>query len=372
MTDIHIDTVKNKKDLKRFIHFPWKVYKDDPNWVPPLIMDIKEKLDRRKDPFFEHAEMELFLAFRGDRITGRIAAIVDDNHNRTHEDKTAFFGMYESLDDPETAAALIEQAGEWARARGMDNLRGPANLSLNDECAFLLEGFDSPPMVMMPYNPPYYHDLMEKCGMVKAKDLYAFRIFQHSKARKDVQAIVDETVRNHSITLRTLDFSNLDAEGEKIKYVYNNAWKKNWGFVPWTEHEMDHMVRKLKQVADPRLVIIAEDKDRPVGFAFALPNWNEVLIKLNGRLFPFGIFKFMFYKKRIKGVRALVFGILGEYQKTGLSYMLFDKFLNSALDSGYTWGETSWQLEDNEAVNRFVMSIGGEVYKKYRLYEKSI
>jgi GNAT superfamily N-acetyltransferase len=372
MTNIRIEEVKTGKHLKKFIRFPWSVYGNDPHWVPPLILDVKEKLDRMKNPFFEHAEMDVFLAYKGTEIRGRIAAIIDHSHNQMHGEKTAFFGMFECRDDLQTAQALIGRAASWAKEHGMTNLRGPMNLSMNDECALLLEGFDSPPMIMMPYNPPYYLELMSKCGLVKAKDLFAYKLSQDSQTKKDIRAVVDQISGSTTVTLRTLDFSRMESEINKVKSVYNQAWEKNWGFVPWTDKEMDHMARKLKQLADPRLIILAEDEGRPVGFAFGLPNWNEVMIQINGRLFPFGIFKILLNKRKMKGVRALVFGILKEYRLTGLSYLLYQKFIDSALEAGYQWGETSWQLEDNEAVNRFAESLGAELYKKYRIYEKSI
>jgi len=369
---VRIEKVVTKKDLKSFIKFPWQIYKGDPHWVPPLIMDVKEKLDKKKNPFFEHSEMELFLAYKNDKITGRIAAIVDDNHNEFHDEKVVFFGMYESFDDLETSQALLNRVAEWGLERGMDTLRGPMNLSMNDECAFLLEGFDSPPVIMMTYNPPFYLELMEKCGLVKAKDLYAFYMSAEEDMLKKIQGIVNEIKKKTNVTLRSVNMKKIDEEVEKIKYVYNNGWEKNWGFVPWTENEMDHMAKKLKTFADPDIVIIAEDKERPVGFAFALPNYNEVLIKLNGRLTPLAILKFLIYRKKIESVRAIVFGIVKEYRQTGLSYLLYSEFEKNVKKKGYKWGETSWQLEDNEAINRFVKSIGGEVYKKYRIYEKSI
>ena len=369
---IRIEKVTTKKELKAFIKFPWEVYKGDPNWVPPLIMDVKEKLDKKKNPFFEHSEMELFLAYKNGKITGRIAAIIDDNHNEFHEEKVVFFGMYECFDDLETSQALLDQVVEWGLERGMDTLRGPMNLSMNDECAFLLEGFDSPPMIMMTYNPLYYLDLMEKCGLVKAKDLYAFYMDAKEDMVKKIQGIVDEIKKKTNVSLRSVSMKKIDEEVEKIKYVYNEGWEKNWGFVPWTEKEMDHMAKKLKTFADPDIVIIAEVKGSPVGFAFALPNYNEVLIKLNGRLTPLAILKFLIYRRKIESVRAVVFGIIKEYRQTGLSYLLYSEFEKNVKKRGYKWGETSWQLEDNDAINRFVMSIGGEVYKKYRIFEKSI
>ena len=367
-----IESVAGRRGLNEFIRFARQVYQDDPNWVPPLVVDLKEKLSRKKNPFFAHAEMELFLARRDGRVTGRIAAILDRNHNAVHNEKIVFFGLYESENDPETSAALLDAVVAWGKERGMDTLRGPVNLSLNDECAFLLEGFDSPPVVMMPYNPRYYLELMDRYGMVKARDLYAFLGAKDHKPRPKVQEIVDKLRLEGRFTVRPLSRKTLDQDKDKILHVYNNAWQRNWGFVPWTPAEIEHMVAKLKQVADLRIILLAEDKGRPVGFAFGLPNLNEVIKRMNGRLTPLGILKYLYYRKRVKGIRTLVFGVVKEYQHTGLSYLLYDEFEKRVFGSGYEWGETSWQLEDNDLVNRFCLSVGAHLYKKYRIYEKKI
>jgi GNAT superfamily N-acetyltransferase len=372
VSNIRIEKVTARKDWKKFIFFPWKVYKNDPNWVPPLVMDFKEKINKKKNPFFEHAEMELFLAYRDGEITGRIAAILDRNYNDFQDEKVIFFGLFESFDDEETAKALLEKVAEWGRERGMEILRGPTNLSMNDEPAFLLEGFDSPPVVMMSYNPEYYLELMEKCGLVKAKDLYAYYMTREDRVVAQIDQIVAKAREEIPLTLRTLDLKNLEEEVAHVKYVYNNAWEKNWGFVPWTDKELDHMATKLKAAADPDLVIIAEHQGKPIAFALAFPNWNEVLKRINGRLTPWGLLKFLYYRKKIKGVRVMVFGILKEYRHTGVSYMLYAELDKNSIGKGYQWCETSWQLEDNEPVNRFVESLGGKVYKKYRIFEKKI
>lgn len=372
VTDIRIERVTSNSDRKKFIRFPWKIYQNDPNWVPPLILDFKEKINPKKNPFFEHAEVELFLAYKNGEIVGRIAAIVDDNHNAFQKEKVVFFGLYESIDDFETAERLLGTVADWGRERGMEILRGPMNLTMNDECAFLYEGFDSPPAIMMPYNPTYYLELMEKSGMAKAKDLFAFYMTKDHETAEKVHGIVENARKEINVTLRPVNMKKLEEEAEKIKFIYNNAWEKNWGFVPWTAKEMDYMTKKLKTVADPDIVILAENQGKPVGFAFALPNFNEVIKKINGKLTPLGILKLLYYRKKIKGVRAVVFGILKEYRLTGLSYLLYSELEKNALAKGYEWCETSWQLEDNEAVNRFVVSLGGKIYKKYRIFEKRI
>lgn len=372
MSDVRIQRVKSRADLKEFIRLPWRIYEGDPNWVPPLIQDVKDKLNKRKNPFFEHADMELFLARRNKDVTGRIAAIVDDHHNAVHDEKVVFFGMYESVDDSATAKALLDDAAAWGRERGMNILRGPMNLSLNDECAFLLEGFDFPPTVMMPYNPPFYLDLMKENGLSKVKDLYAFFLEQDHVAADKVGAITERVRRETKFTLRTIDVARAEEEAKAIAAIYNDGWKNNWGFVPWTDNEMRHMVKNLKRLADPSLVIIAEERGKPAGFAFGLPNYNEVLKTMNGRLFPFGFIKFLLGRKNIKGLRAAVFGVLQAYRHTGLSYLLYDELNKNGTARGYQWGEMSWQLEDNDAINRFAVSIGGRIYKKYRIFEKEI
>lgn len=372
MSAVRVEKVKTKKDFRRFLLFPWRIYQDDPNWVPPLLVDVKEKLNPKKNPFFEHARRELFLARRNGQVVGRIAGIIDDHHNSFHSEKVVFFGLYESVNDVEVARTLLEAVADWGKQQGMEILRGPMNLSMNDECAFLLEGFDSPPVIMMPYNPPYYLDLMEKCGLVKAKDLYAFFMSRNHAEAEKVRLIIEKKERESTVTLRKVEKKTIDEDIRKIQYVYNHAWEKNWGFVPWTDKEMAYMAEKLKKIADLDLVILAEDKGKPVGFAFGLPNYNEILKRMNGRLTPLSILKFFYYRKRIEGMRALVFGILKEYRQTGLSYLLYAALERNAIRKGYKWGELSWQLEDNEPVNRFNLSLGGRIYKKYRIYEKRI
>lgn len=373
MSQVRIDPVGTKRDLKEFLRFPWRVYGRDPNWVPPLLADIKEKLDPSRNPFFAHAERELFLARKDGEVTGRIAAILDRNHNAVHNEKVVFFGFYESREDRETAAALLEAVAGWGRARGMDTLRGPMNPSMNDECAFLVDGFDRPPVIMMPYNPPYYPRLMEECGLTKAKDLLAFYMTRDHEAAAKVKHLADEFRRQTNVRIRKLEKKTVDRDAGKIIEIYNSAWEKNWGFVPWTQEEIRSMIAKLKRIADMRLVLLAEEENgRPVGFAFGLPNYNEVLKRMNGRLTPLTLLKFLYYRRRIQGMRAVVFGISREYRRSGLSYYLYSELETSAIRAGYTWGEMSWLLEDNEPVIKFSLSLGANVYKTYRIYEKKI
>lgn len=372
MDGIEIRKVETKRDLRSFIRFPWRVYKGDPHWVPPLLSDMKDRLNRAKHPFFEHGEADYFLARRGPEIVGRIAAIIDRNHNQAHQEKTAFFGLYECFDDLEAARALIDTAAAWGAERGMDKLRGPVNLSMNDECAFLLEGFDAPPVVMMSYNPRYYLDHMDKCGLAKAKDLYAFLKGRERKLSPRAEEFLERLRTSDQFSFRTVTKARLQQDALNIAAIYNAGWQKNWGFVPWTDSEMKHMAKNLAQFADLDLVFFAEHEGRTVGFACALPDFNQVFIKMNGRLFPFGILKFLAGRRKITGVRAIVFGVVPEFMHTGLAYLLYDEFEKAIIRKGYYWCELSWQLEDNQAINNFAASIGANLYRKYRIYEKRI
>jgi len=372
MDGIEIRKVQTKRDLKNFIRFPWRVYRGDPHWVPPLLMEMKDRLDRRKHPFFEHGEADYFLAYRGGQPVGRIAAILDRNHNAAHGEKIVFFGLYESLDDGETARALIDTAAAWGRERGMDTLRGPVNLSMNDECAFLAEGFDAAPAVMMPYNPRYYLEHMAKCGLVKAKDLFAFLKNRDRKLSAGAEEVVRRLRSSNAYTFRKVTRKGIRQDALDIAKIYNEGWKNNWGFVPWTDNEMTHMATDLGRFADLDMVIFVEHRGRTVGFACAIPDFNQVLIRMNGRVLPFGLFKFLAGRHKITGVRALVFGVVPEYMHTGLAYLLYDEFEKTIIAKGYHWCELSWEIEDNQNINRFAASIGAELYRRYRIFEKRI
>jgi GNAT superfamily N-acetyltransferase len=373
--DIEIRVVRDggagRRDLDRFIRFPWRVYRDLPHWVPPLLRDVRFKLDRARHPFFEHARMELFLATRGAEVVGRIAAIVDDRHNEFHHERTGFFGMFECFDDAAVAARLFAAAEGWCREQGMERIRGPVNLSMNDECGLLVEGADSPPCVMMPYTPLYYLALCEGAGYAKAKDLYAYLKAQVGVEER-ISRLVERIKRKEGLVIRPLDMKRLKDEVAIIKQLYNDAWELNWGFVPMTDHEMDLMTKELKPLVEPELVLFAEVDGKPVGVNIVLPDINFVLHKLNGRLGPIGILKFLYYRRKVRGLRAIVFGLKKEYRRTGIATAMYFEAEQRGARLGYQWCEMSWNLEDNELINRFDEAIGGKLYKKYRIYEKAI
>ncbi len=363
--------VKSKKDLNQFIHLPWQIYRTAHYWVPPLKKDVKFKLDRTKHPFFEHAEMELFMAYQDTKPIGRIAAIIDHRHNEYHNEHTGFFGMFECIQDYDVAKSLFSAAEIWCKDKGMNRLRGPMNLSMNDECAFLLEGFNSEPVLMMPYNPEYYLEFCERCGFVKAKDLYAY-LKSEVGVNQRIGKIAERVKKKENVVVRPINMKKFDQEVALIKELYNAAWEINWGFVPMTEAEMDLMAKELKPIAEPELVLFAEVNGEPVGVSVTLPDFNQVLKRLNGKLGPIGILKFLYYKKKITGLRALVFGLKKEYRRTGINTVLYYETEKAGARLGYKWCEMSWNLEDNDLINRFDEAVGGKLYKKYRFYEKEI
>jgi GNAT superfamily N-acetyltransferase len=369
--EVAIHRVEPPRDVETFLRLPWQIYRGHPHWVPPLLQDVRFKLDRSRHPFFEHARMELFLARRGPQVVGRVAAIVDDRHNEFHKERTGFFGMFECADDPEAAGALFAAAELWCKDAGMDRLRGPMNLSMNDECGFLLEGFDSDPVLMMPYNPRYYLALAEGYGLAKIKDLYAFLKDEVGVVDR-IATLVERVKKREGVVVRPLDMRRLEADVAAIQEIYNSAWEPNWGFVPMTASEMDLMAKQLKPIAEPELVLFAEVGGRPVGVSITLPDYNHVLKHLNGRLGPIGILKWFYYKRRITGLRSLVFGLLPEYRRTGINTVLYYETEVRGARLGYKWCEMSWNLEDNDLINRFDAAVGGKLYKKYRIYEKAI
>jgi len=342
--DISVVQVINSRMLKDFIQLPWKIYRDDPHWVPPLFSEMKKKLNPKVHPFFKHSQVALFLAYYRNKPVGRIAAIIDFNHNNFHKDKVGFFGLFECVEHYGIAELLLDRAVEWLRKRNIKTMRGPMNLSMNDECGFLLDGFDSPPVFMMPYNPEYYLRFMEKYGMTKAKDLFAYLNKGIVKTPERINKIAERARKKHNVKIRPVDFTHLNEEIKIIKKIYNAAWERNWGFVPMTDEAIDYMAANLKKIAVPELVLFAEVNDKPIGISVTVPNYNEVLIHLNGRLDPMNLIKFLYYRNKIKGLRSLIMGILPEYRLT----------------------------EDNHLINKFDETIGGRLYKKYRIYQMDV
>jgi len=374
MSKIEIKKVESGKDLDLFIKFPWTIYKNDPNWVPPLISSRKKLLNKKKSPFFEHAAADYFLAYKDGKLSGTIAAIKNDLHNEYHKENIGFFGFFECIDDQEVANKLFDTAKNWLKERKLTDMRGPANPSSNDEYGMLIEGFDDPPRILMTYNPEYYLRLCDNYGFTKAKDLYAYKLENHKLLSSEKLRRGQQIVRDRSkLKITSLDMKNFKKDLEKVKYIYNKAWAPNWGFIPMTEAEIDAMADDLKPIVEPNLVLFGEIDNKLVGFALVVPDYNPIFKEMNGRLFPFGFLKILFKPKKFKWGRIITLGIIPEFQKRGLDSVFYWEILERAEKyCGIMTGEASWILEDNDMMNRGAELMNAELYKKYRIYSKPI
>lgn len=372
---LRVREIAGGRDLRRFIGLAWRENARDPRWVPPLLRAKKAALNRRKHPFHRHAEVAYFLAERGGVAVGRIAAVVNHLHNEFHQERTGFFGFFEADDDEQVARALLEAAATWLRARGMERLRGPMNFSTNEEHAspgVLIEGFDTPPVILMSHNPPYYGRLLESAGLEKAKDLLAYWLEGVTPPERLVRG-VERLAQRAGVGVRSLDMRRFEEEVATIKAVYNSAWSRNWGFVPMTDAEFDYMAKELKPIVDPHLCLIAEADGQAVGFSLALPDLNRALRKLpRGRLLPFGIFRLLRERRRIPALRVITLGFRPGYQHQGLGALLYLRTWQVGVARGYDRAEASWILEDNHDMRRALENMGARAYKRYRVYERSL
>ena len=373
---VTVTPVSGRHDLNAFIKLPFRLYEDDANWVPPLLYLERQRFAPKTNPFLQHADHQLFLARRDGKVVGRISAQVDHEHNRFHQDRTGFFGFFESEDEPETARALLDAAEDWLRARDMEAVRGPLSFSINQEVGLLIDGFGMPPMIMTPHARPYYGPLIEGAGFHKVKDLYAWRYDTETVPPKARRA-VDELRQRPDITIRTGDIRHLDEEIATILEVFNSTWSDNWGFVPVTPAEASHLGQEIRQIADTNLVVIVEVQGETAGVVLALPNINEAIHDLNGHLFPLGWAKLLWRLKvsHLKTGRLMILGVKKEFRTRrylALAYLLCDEVYRRARDGGYRWAEFSWTLEDNNAVNTIIRNVGCHIYKTYRLYEKPL
>lgn len=367
---LQVTPVQTRRDMREFIALPWRLYRGNPAWVPPLLLDLKKLLDPRKHPFHRHAEVGYFLARRGPHLVGRIAAVVNHQYVGFHEDRTGFFGFFESLDDQETATALLTTAERWVTARGMQRIHGPMNFSTNEECGLLIDDFLSPPVIMMPYNLPYYAPLIESAGYLKAKDLMAYLIDDTTPPERLVRGVASLQER-YDITIRPISLAHFQRDVAQLLEVYNSAWERNWGFVPMTEDETADLARQLRRIGDPRLCLLAESKGEPVGFALALPDYNQALRHINGRLLPFGFLKLLWHRRHIDTARVLALGLKPEFRRLGLDAMLYLHLWRIAPAIGFPRVECSWILEDNRLMRRGLERAGARPYKTYRVYEKT-
>ncbi len=367
---IEVIEVKSKKDLDDFIKLPYSFYSKDPFYVPPLINEMQKQFSD-KNPFFIHATARYFLAKKEGKLAGRIISIINQRHIEFHNERAGSFGFFESSNDQEVASALLDKVLEILRREGMEIIRGPMNFSTNEECGFLIEGFNNPPMLMTPCNPAYYNDLMEGYGMTKSKDLYAYIYDTAEELPEKILRVAEIAVKN-GVNVRPLNKKVFDYEMNIFKDVYNSAWEKNWGFIPLTSEEITYLGKSLKSIVVPELTLIAERGKEPVGFMGLLPDFNFVLKHMNGKINPVSIMKALYYSKKIKDLRLLLLGIKKEYRTKGVDALLFREGFKGIKKGGYRRVEFSWILEDNLPVQRLVEMMGGRLYKKYRIYEKRL
>jgi GNAT superfamily N-acetyltransferase len=378
VSQVEVSQVAGRKDRNAFIKFPWRIYRDDPAWVPPLILERKAFLDRKRHPFYKHGDAALFLARsrrRGSEIVGRIMASDDPNYNSLHRSNLGCFGLFECIDDHDVAAALFGAASDWLLARGRSEIMGPIDYSTNYVCGLLIDGFEHPPTVLTSHNPPYYAQLIESCGFTKAKDWYAWWFSEYPDAAARLRKIATARAGKHGVTIRPVNLREIKAESERLRVIYNQAWEKNWGFVPFTEAEFEHLAREMKPLIVPQGTLIAEIGGEPVGFVIAVPDINIALRYINGRLtsfgFPIGLLKLLYYKTKIRTGRLVALGVVEKYRRVGIAEMLVLQLMDEAFKRGFT-GELSMTLEDNVMINRFIEALGAARYKTYRIYSRRL
>jgi GNAT superfamily N-acetyltransferase len=370
---MNIVPVTTPGQLDAFIRLPFRLYEGDPNFVPPLVASERKMLDPKRNPFYDHAEAARLLAETDGRLVGRVSAILNRTHNEIHNEKTGFWGYFESENNEGTAKALLDRAGAWLKEKGMTRMLGPANPSLNDPCGLLVDGFKWSPFVLMTYNPGFYVKLVEAAGFRKAMDLWAYILLHTELVRDKIDRVANAIQDRKDVNIRFVNLSRFESELAIIQGIYNDAWEKNWGFVPMTDAEIRFTANDLKAIVLPELAYIAEVKGRPVGFAFALPDINHALKKCRGSLLPLGWFHFLkFNLRKIPTCRIVALGVQREFQHMGIGTLFYQKFFEEGLKRGYKAGELSWVLETNDLMNRPIQQMGGKPYKTYRLYERPL
>lgn len=367
---IEVTPANHGRAFREFLYFPFRIYQNNSRWVPPLLRDVKAQFSP-ENPFFRHAEVMPFIARVNGKTVGRITATYNEAHVNFSKEEAGFFGFFDCIDDPDVAMELIERVKVWLRERGLHLMRGPANFSSNEEWGLLVDGYDEAPMLMMPYNHPYYQGLLEGCGLVKAKDLFAY-ILEIPEAPPEKVLRIGRLAERQGVRVRPMNIDSFKKEMSIFKEVYNSAWERNWGFIPMTEDEIEYMARRLKPLIIPELTLIAECEGEPVGFMMLLPDFNYVLKRLNGRLFPFGIFKIPLYARQIRDVRLLLLGIKEGFRRRGVDALLLIEGLKGVKRKGYRRVEFSWVLEDNYPVRRLIENASARLYKRYRIYETNL
>jgi len=376
---IDVRGVVGRRELKLFLRFPWRIYREDPNWVPPLLASAARTLDPQHNPFFEHGEIRPYLAWRGGQPVGRIAAIINRLHNETHNDRTGFWGFLEAEPDPAVVRALLDRAAANLGERGMTEMRGPFNPSVNGECGLLVDGFGLPPSFLMPYNPPEYPEMVELAGHRKHKDLYAYHLHysmvdENQEHRQRLERLDAAVRRRHpELVIRTIDMARYEAETLALGRLFNTAREHNWGFVPVTDAELLDMAREMRPILEPKCVILAEVSGTLAGCVMGLPDLSPLLRKANGRLFPFGWVHLVGWRRRLHVMRIFGAGVLPAYRTLGIVPILFLQYIRNGMSRGYDTGELSWVAEDNVgSISALEAAFKPRLYKRYRVYEREI
>lgn len=375
-SDLEIIPVHSKKDYKDFVDLPYRLYRKDPHWIPPLKRERSEAIHPKHNPYYEHALVQLFLAKRKGKVLGRISAQIDFEYEKFYKKRLGQFGFFECEKDAEVSQALFQAAEKFLRDNGTTCIQGPFNFSINEEIGLLVEGFQEALMTLMPYNPPYYADLIDQAGYKKVKDLYAWK-YLVGEIPKDALEVSEQLKNYPGLQIRTINMQDLDNELKKIIEILNSAWSENWGFVPFTPKEIQKMAKDFKLFVNPKGVFIAELEGNPIAMCVSMPNLYEMIRDLKGKLFPFGIFKLLWRIKKVRyeSGRLILLGVKKEFRNTvlgGLSIMLYTEIHKRALEVNMKWGELSWTLEDNKSINAGIEFMGGKKYKTYRIFEKNI
>jgi len=372
---VKISQVRSPREYGVFIKFPWQVYRNDSSWVPPLIIERKAFLDRDRHPFYRHGDAALFLARRNTEIVGRIMASDDPNYNALHKANVGCFGLFDCIDDVDVASALFNAATDWLRLRGRDKIIGPVDYSTNYVCGLLIDGFEHPPTVLTAHNPPYYARLIETVGFDKEVDWYAWWFDPKNAPVLRLRRLVDARMRKTAVKIRSINVRDLVGESQRLAAVFNQAWKNNWGFVPFTTAEAEHMAKEMRPIIDPRMTLIAEVDNAPVAFVICVPDINVALQRINGRLtrfgLPIGLIKLLWHRRKIRKARFVALGVVEKYRRAGIAEKLVLRVLEEGASRGFC-AELSMTLEDNLLVNRFIEAMGASKYKTYRIYRRSM
>lgn len=370
---ITVKEIRTPADVKQFVLFPWRIYKNDHNWVPPLIRDQCNFFNPEKNPYYRHSKVLLLMASRDYQPVGRLSVHENTQHVKKYDEKMGFFGFFECVDDAAVATALFDYGKEWLKKLGYEKMRGPANFSINGEYSLLVKGFDSPPVILMTYNPPYYEKLLQQYGFETSQEMYAYQIYTEAGLPADIIEKANAAEKNHTeFKVRKMRVNDLEQEAKIVNTIYNQAWDENWGAVPFTDREIMALAHELKMILDEDIAYIGEVNGEPIGFSLSIPDANQVIKVANGKLLPFGFIKMLLKKRHINGIRVLVMGILKEYRHNDYDKVFYKKTYEEGRKKGYLYAEGSLINESNMPMRRVLEKLGAKIYKTYRMYDLNI